>query len=206
MSNIFINILIAVLIATLCVLIGSAYIYFNKSVKKEPTEKVEAEDNLSNILYLAYNNVPKVDRLLGEINVHNIRPYRFNNNPINIKRFAVNDWLGKVEANRGQFEKFIHPSFGIRASIKVILANIRATGSVKEFVYRIAVTDEDEIQQKHIRLYVRYLELKLGYIGKIREKDVIKVLKAMIFLEGGTGAVAYFGEYLECKHLENLIK
>ena len=143
--------------------------------------------------------------LLEPISNRSSWEYQFSNNPINIKRLKANDWLGSVKGNQGKFEEFIYPSFGIRASIKVILANIRNTETVRAFVYRIAIDNNDEVYRKHIKNYVRYLELELGYKGKIRERDSIKVLKAMIFLEGGQGAVEYFNKYLECKQLEQLI-
>lgn len=189
MSNLLINVFIGILIAMLCILLGSAYIYFNQSKNKEPTEVVKAEGDSTHKLCV-----------IGSTNRLNI----LYNNPINIKRLKVNDWLGSIKG-QGKFEEFSHPSFGIRASIKVILANIRATDSVKEFVHRIAMDNLSESKQIHIIRYVVHLRNTLGYMGKIREKDVIKVLKAMIFLEGGTGAVTYFGEYLECKQLENLM-
>lgn len=159
---------------------------------KTPKE-VKIEDNLSKIAQLE------------PVSSQNEWAYQFNNNPINIKKLKANDWVGSVKGSQGKFEEFIHPSFGIRASIKVILANIRNTETVRAFVYRIAMDNDDEAYKKHIKNYVKYLELELGYKGKIREKDVIKVLKAMIFLEGGKGAVTYFSKYMECKQLEKFI-
>ena len=169
---------------------------FRMYIYKEPIKEVKEIK-----LNVDYQKVLQLEPISSQ----NEWVYQFNNNPINIKKLKANDWLGSVKGSQGKFEEFIHPSFGIRASIKVILANIRNTETVRAFVYRIAMDNDDEAYRKHIKNYVRYLELELGYKGKIREKDVVKVLRAMIFLEGGNGAVAYFSKYMECKQLEKFI-
>lgn len=116
------------------------------------------------------------------------------NNPINIKAFKANKWEGSIY-KRGVFEHFSSPRLGIRASLIVINSNILATDSVEGFVRRI-VTKEGK---NYLYRYIKFIELRLGYKGKIKKEDKIKVLKAMIFLEGGTVAVEYFNKYLECK-------
>ena len=116
------------------------------------------------------------------------------NNPINIKAIKANKWEGSTY-KRGVFEQFSMARLGIRASLIVINANILATDSVEGFVRRI-VTKEGK---NYLYRYTKFIQRELGYKGKIRKEDNIKVLKAMIFLEGGTVAVEYFNQYLECK-------
>lgn len=120
-----------------------------------------------------------------------------NNNPINIKYYKSNHWVGQDYQYKGQFVKFMSPEDGISASIKVIKANIQSTKSVREFVNRIVA--EDDLNSKHIKTYIRYLESNLGYKGKIKKHDASKVLEIMVILEGGEVANSYFNKYYNCK-------
>lgn len=117
-----------------------------------------------------------------------------NNNPINIKRFNSNNWYGS-NYRQGLFESFISPESGLRASLIVISANIEATESVKAFVERIVSKESSN----NLGVYTRHLSSTLGYRGKIKKRDRIKVLKTMVFLEGGNEAVEYFSKYFVCK-------
>lgn len=117
-----------------------------------------------------------------------------NNNPINIKRFNSNNWYGS-NYRQGIFESFISPEAGLRASLIIIGANMEVTKSVKDFVERIVSKEA----QNDLGVYTRHLSSTLGYRNKIKKQDRIKVLKAMIFLEGGNEAVEYFSKYFVCK-------
>lgn len=136
--------------------------------------------------------ISPLDDLLGDLPL-SVR----NNNPINIKNLKSNDWIGEDSENRGKFEKFLRPEDGIKASLKVIKANIQATNSVRQFAMRISV--EGEGLTKHIDRYVLYMEKQLGYKGKIKMQDVPKVLEIMVLLEGGVVADSYFNKYYKCK-------
>lgn len=120
-----------------------------------------------------------------------------NNNPINIKNLKINEWIGEDSENKGKFERFLRPEDGIKASIKVIKANIKATDSVRQFAKRISV--EGEGLTKHLNRYTYYMEKQLGYKGKIKMQDASKVLEIMVLLEGGVVADSYFNKYYNCK-------
>lgn len=173
-----IDILIVILIVTVVILVHNLRLVDNKLI--------ECKNTTHNLLVARDGLRVFKTRDLVPLSV-------LNNNPINIKRVRVNKWVGS-NYKRGVFESFSSERLGIRASILVINKNIKSTNSVKDFVNRIVTASEGN----NTRLYSNYLEYVLGYRGKISKQDNIKVLKAMIFLEGGSIASKYFEEYLEC--------
>lgn len=158
------------------------------NMRQDESKMIECE-NRTNKLLLP-RDVTRMILLDDKLTPLNVK----NNNPINIKRVKINKWLGS-NYKRGVFESFSNPRLGLRAGIIVINSNILATDSVRAFVNRI-VTNEGK---NSVESYTWYLEHSLGYKGKIKKQDNIRVLEAMIFLEGGQEAVEYFNEYFECK-------
>ncbi len=119
-----------------------------------------------------------------------------NNNPVNIKYFKVNKWEGSVYQS-GTFEKFKTKEYGMRAGYIVILANIKATDSVEQFVLRFASEPNESMKDVHISNYVKHLQKELGYSHKIRVEDTFKVMKVIIQREGGQRATEYYKRSLK---------
>jgi hypothetical protein len=126
-----------------------------------------------------------------------------NYNPINIKNYESNKWKGEVLSSN-KFEKFESPYWGLRASMIVLGANIKATDSVKDFVLRFGTESHESIQDEHISNYVSYLENNLGYKGKIKDTDLMNLLRLVIRFEGGHEAYTYYLPYVNT--LEDLMR
>lgn len=130
--------------------------------------------------------------LVRHHDVNNTEPLSVrNNNPVNIKYTPHNQWKGSVYQS-GTFEKFESKYFGLRAGVIVIQANIKATDSVKGFVLRFATEPFETEHNINIRNYIKHLEDVLGYKGKIKLEDTLKVLKVIIQREGGLKATEYY--------------
>lgn len=172
---------------TICFLL---YLFKDDKVKEIQPEPIKLYDGVE------CKQDVEVIRLLNQIVTSTPLNVR-NNNPINIRYSKYNNWVGQDWQYKGEFVKFISPDDGIKASIKVIKANIQSTKSVKEFVNRIAV--DGDANSLHIRRYIKHLEANLGYKGKIRLHDTTKVLELMVFAEGGEVADSYFRKYYKCE-------
>jgi hypothetical protein len=118
-----------------------------------------------------------------------------NLNPCNIKHARSNKWLGSIRQT-GTFEVFGTQYEGLRACTMVVMANIRATNSVKEFVMRFASEPEEKATDKHLANYIRSLEDTLGYKHKIRFLDVPVVVRTIIKMEGGAKASEFYKDSL----------
>lgn len=118
-----------------------------------------------------------------------------NNNPVNIKYDTSNDWKGSVYDGEGVFEKFDTPYYGLRAGIVVVMLNIMQTDSAYGFVRRFATEPNEVINSD----YVRAIERRLGYKGKIKFKDTLKVLDVVLLFEGGKMSQVFYRRVLENK-------
>lgn len=69
-----------------------------------------------------------------------------NNNPLNIRRYDNNDWLGKIHddiATDMEFEEFRHPKYGFRASFILIHRYIKhGLCSVRQIIERWAPSSD----------------------------------------------------------------
>lgn len=69
-----------------------------------------------------------------------------NNNPLNIRRYVHNDWLGKIHDDIAQdmeFEEFRHPKYGFRASFILIHRYIKqGYNSVRRIIERWAPSSD----------------------------------------------------------------
>lgn len=119
-----------------------------------------------------------------------------NNNPCNIKYMKNNDWVGSIRKN-GVFEVFEDQYTGIRACTLVIMANIKATDSVDNFVLRFATEPNESLESAHIHNYSRALKDMLGYETKISFSDIIDVLKTVVRMEGGAEASEFYRHIIE---------
>lgn len=115
-----------------------------------------------------------------------------NFNPVNIKHYETNKWKGSVYDGVGVFEKFKTPYHGLRASIIVVLMNVIQTENVYKFVERFATEPDEKVNLN----YVRAIERRLGYKGKIQVKDTFKVLDVVLLFEGGRDSQAFYREML----------
>lgn len=82
-----------------------------------------------------------------------------NNNPLNIKWNALNNWQGQTGADAQGFAQFDTPVNGIRAAAR-LLKNYRASGhdTPREIITRWTSGDSAEIQQS----YIDHVSARLG--------------------------------------------
>lgn len=115
-----------------------------------------------------------------------------NNNPGNLKYVSSNQWVGSTYSGAGRFEQFNNKFSGMRAMLIVLTTNVYVTNSVEEFVLRYAREKDETIDTPHLKSYVRNIERRLGYSGKIKVTDITKLMTVVVRQEGGQDAVNYF--------------
>ena len=110
-----------------------------------------------------------------------------NNNPLNIRYAAGNDWVGQV-GQSGGFAKFDTPEHGFRAGAKLIL-NYRSNHglySIASIISRWAPPEDDN----HTDEYIKFVEEKTGIWSwrPIFESEIPGIMLAMSEFEGAKGA------------------
>ena len=114
------------------------------------------------------------------------RGYR-NNNPLNIRYNANNNWQGKVLPNTdGTFEQFISPAYGYRAALKLIRNYIGAGyNTVSAIIGRWAPTNENNTSG-----YINRVCQTTGYLPatiiEVSDKNKLcNLVYAMAIVENG---------------------
>lgn len=113
-----------------------------------------------------------------------------NNNPLNIRRYVTNDWLGKITdsvATDMEFEQFRHAKYGFRAVYILLHRYIKqGDNTVRRIIQRWAPTSDGN----HVDNYVRAVcdEVGLTENTEIRLNcyaDMSRLIEGMFYVENG---------------------
>ena len=124
------------------------------------------------------------------------RGYR-NNNPLNIRFNAANNWLGKVTNNTDYnrtFEQFITMPYGYRAALYLLRKYIRqGENTISKIIQRWAPPTENYTQSyiDHVVSFIRDLGTQVTATTTITpdDKDLLcKMAYAMSIVENGNTA------------------
>lgn len=112
-----------------------------------------------------------------------------NNNPLNIRRFAHNDWLGKIHddvARDMEFEEFRHPMYGFRASFILIHRYIKSGCSdVSSIIRRWAPTVDGNDVNNYLRVISSFGLDPNDLIIPLDWKTMSTLVEAMFSVENG---------------------
>lgn len=114
------------------------------------------------------------------------RGYR-NNNPLNIRLYSSNKWLGKVYTNTdGEFEQFKSMEYGYRAALQLIRKYISSGyNTVSSIISRWAPTTENNTQ-RYIERVCRTTGFTPGtIIGAYNKEQMCSLVYAMAIVENG---------------------
>ena len=108
-----------------------------------------------------------------------------NNNPLNIRWYAINNWVGQVGKDEAGFCIFDKPENGLRAAFILLRKGPR---TVKEIVERWAPPSENDTQA-----YIYFVCKRLGvrpdeYIGLTVDDTMVALAKAIVRFENGAGS------------------
>lgn len=85
-----------------------------------------------------------------------------NNNPLNIRRYCHNDWLGKITdsvATDMEFEEFRAPRYGFRASFILVHRYIKqGYKCVRDIISRWAPACDNNYTQSYIDFVCRFMQ------------------------------------------------
>ncbi|WP_416308529.1 hypothetical protein [Neptunicella sp. SCSIO 80796] len=113
-----------------------------------------------------------------------------NNNPLNIRFNAANNWDGQVGENAG-FAVFANPVYGFRAAYKLVKKYIGdyGLGSISEIITRWAPVEDDN----HTEAYIDYIAEKLNKFTwtPVSESEIPSLLYWMAEYEGANGAFSF---------------
>ena len=126
-----------------------------------------------------------------------------NNNLGNIKLNKKNDWDGQTNTgSKDTFANFTTPEYGVRALVKVVNANLRATNSYETYVNRYASEPKERAYykkhgklMKHLQNYAKVLAKSQGVKNtksKPKDVDMFKWIIATAKAEGSTKSLQYF--------------
>lgn len=110
-----------------------------------------------------------------------------NNNPLNIEARPENNWIGKVSNNRGRFEVFTTPIYGIRAAAKLIVNYQDKYGidTIAKLITRWAPPSDNNPTQEYINYVSRKTNIPPNQpITMANHLD--QIIPAMIYMENGS--------------------
>lgn len=112
-----------------------------------------------------------------------------NNNPLNIRRYATNDWLGKIHddvAKDMEFEEFRHAKYGFRAAFILIHRYIkRGYSSVRDIINRWAPSSDGNDVQKYLCVLSSYGFSDNDVINCCDWKTMSALAEGMFAVENG---------------------
>jgi len=143
------------------------------------------------------DTAPKVTKKVLEL--RNVR----NNNIGNVKHSPSNKWVGQTSKRRDKtFVSFETPEMGVRATSRVIKANLRATSSYETYVNRYASEKNEKAHfaktgklLPHLQNYANTLANSQG-VTNTREVptniNMLEWIKATAKAEGNKDVLTYF--------------
>lgn len=142
-----------------------------------PIAETQASETVSNVVS---NIIDKAVQVTGAGVPRGIR----NNNPLNIKFNAANNWNGQVGKDSGGFCIFDNPQNGVRAAAK-ILNSYKKLGltTVRQIVTRWTSGDSTTIQSNYINFLVK--NISIGADVALNTNNYAVLLSAMTQFENG---------------------
>lgn len=106
-----------------------------------------------------------------------------NNNPLNIRYNAANNWDGQIASKSGPFAYFTDKKYGYRAAFKLIdnYVNKHNLKLISDIIYRWAPPEDNNPTEA----YIQYVINKSGIpsFKYLTRADYKKVIQAMAFFE-----------------------
>lgn len=142
-----------------------------------PVAETQTSETVSN---LVSNIIDKTAQTVGVGVPRGIR----NNNPLNIKFNAANDWNGQTGKDSGGFCIFDNPQNGVRAAAK-ILNSYKKLGltTIRQIVTRWTSGDSTTIQSNYIGHLTK--SLNIGADVPLNTNNYAALLSAMTYFENG---------------------
>lgn len=116
-----------------------------------------------------------------------------NNNPLNIRLQACNDWMGKVLHNTdGAFEQFTNMVYGYRAALILIARYIeKGYNTISTIVSRWAPAKDGNNTSKYIADVCRALSIEEHQRIEAGSPEHFSLVKAMAVIESGKAMEEY---------------
>ena len=112
-----------------------------------------------------------------------------NNNPLNIRRYVHNDWLGKIHddvAKDMEFEEFRHAKYGFRASFILIHRYIKqGFSSVRDIINRWSPTTDGNNVEVYLSVLRSYGLNSNDVIRCCDWKSMSALVEGMFAVENG---------------------
>jgi hypothetical protein len=172
---------------TVVLVVGIAALFILKKFKKSsvpeaiqttnPIAETQSTETVSNVV----SNI--IDKTVQTVGVGVPRGIR-NNNPLNIKWNASNNWNGQTGKDSGGFCIFDNPENGVRAAAKILNSYKRmGLTTIRQIVTRWTSGDSTTIQSNYINFIVKGLQI--GADVPLNSNNYAALLFAMTQFENG---------------------
>lgn len=156
-------------------LLGTGIYLFRKETKQKTTPTMPNN-----------NSIPTTSPYYGDINAP--MGYR-NNNPLNIRHYARNSWMGQILPNsEGAFEKFVAIEYGYRAAL-LLIRNYTKEGyrTISQIINRWAPKADNNDPERYIATVCQITGFMPGtIINAYSQDDMCNLVYAMAVVENGT--------------------